>query len=66
MFVQMFMPSTPVVLFAIAVLAVLVILAWFVRGTARNRSVAPRRGADSPTGDGTRSIENAVLTKKAA
>jgi hypothetical protein len=62
----MLMPSTPVVLLAIAVLAVLVILTWFVGGTAPNRRVAPRAGADSRKGYEASSIKNAASMKQAA
>jgi uncharacterized membrane protein YqiK len=61
----MLMPST-LLLLAIAVLIVLVVLAWFVGGTAPNRHVAPRPGAYSRKGDEASSIKNAASMKQAA
>jgi len=67
MFMKIFMPSTPVVLLTITVLAVLVILAWLVGGMAPNRRVASRLGADSRKDDKASSRPgNAASTKKAA
>jgi len=43
----MFMPSTSVILLAIAVLAVLLTLAWFVGGTAPNQRMARRLRANA-------------------
>jgi hypothetical protein len=43
----MFMPSTSVILLAIAVLAVLLALAWFVGGMAPNQRVARRLRANA-------------------
>jgi hypothetical protein len=47
MFTEMFMPSTPVLLLAIGVLAVLLTLAWFVGGTAPNQRMARRLRANA-------------------
>jgi hypothetical protein len=43
----MFMPSTSVILLAIAVLAVLLTLAWFVGGMAPNQRIARRLRANA-------------------
>ena len=45
MFMEMFMPSTPVLLLGFAVLAVLLTLAWFVGGMAPNQRVTRREAA---------------------
>ncbi len=67
MLMNIFMPSTPAVLLAIAVLAVLVILAWFVGGTAPIRHVARQPDADSRNaGEEPSSMKTAASTKKAA
>ena len=67
MLMNLFMPSTPAVLLAIAVLTVLVILAWFVGGTAPIRHVARQLDADSPNGgEEVSSMKAAASTKKAA
>jgi hypothetical protein len=63
---KMFTPTTPVVLFAIAVLAVLVILAWFVGGMTLNRRIAQRPGTNSNKGDEASPIRNGASTRKAA
>lgn len=67
MLMNPFMPSTPTVLLAIAVLTVLVILAWFVGGTAPIRHVVRQLDADSRnSGEEARSMKAAASAKKVA
>jgi hypothetical protein len=65
MFMEMFMPSTPVLLLAIAVLAVLLTLAWFVGGIP-NQRMARRLRANANRTDEASPASKEPSTSKAA
>jgi len=62
----MFMPSTSVILLAIAVLAALLTLAWFVGGMAPNQRMARRLRANANKTDEAGTASNEPSNSKAA
>jgi len=67
MLTEIFMPSTPIVLLGVAVLAMLLALAWFVGGMAPNQRIAQRMEANPDKSGGEASpITQAGSTKDAA